>query len=131
MTIILHKGRIHIAYSGPYPWSDGALEKANASEDGFSFLVAPDAEYLEGDEITDWDLTSGIRLVPRVVVEPVRSEREILEAELSEKLSYLSSTDWYVVRFVDDGTEIPEEVRLERSASRQRISEIREHLGGI
>ena len=37
---------------------------------------------------------------------------------VSEALEYLSSTDWYLVRKLDIGTEIPEEVVTKRLEAR-------------
>jgi hypothetical protein len=38
-----------------------------------------------------------------------------------EAIAYLSSTDWYVVRFVETGVAIPEEILAERQAARERV----------
>jgi hypothetical protein len=39
----------------------------------------------------------------------------------AEALAYLASTDWMVVRFAENGTPYPEEVKAERAAARARI----------
>ena len=53
MTIITHDDgsgeRVHVAYEGPYPWDDGALEKAKAGVDGWGLTHGARADYLEGD----------------------------------------------------------------------------------
>jgi hypothetical protein len=46
--------------------------------------------------------------------------------ELATLSEYLATTDWYVVRFVETGTTIPDEVGARRMAARERISEIRD-----
>lgn len=38
-----------------------------------------------------------------------------------EALAYLSSTDWYIIREIDQGTPCPAEVKAERAAARARI----------
>jgi len=57
----------------------------------------------------------------------VDNERTLQELKQEEQslLKYLSETDWYVNRFTESKTKIPEEVKNERSAARDRISEIR------
>lgn len=39
--------------------------------------------------------------------------------------NYLSSTDWYIARYAETGTEIPDEVKTKRSGCRTEISELR------
>ena len=38
-----------------------------------------------------------------------------------EALAYLASTDWYIIREIDQGTPCPAEVKAERAAARARI----------
>ena len=38
-----------------------------------------------------------------------------------EALAYLSSTDWYIIREIDQGTPCPAEIKAERAAARARI----------
>lgn len=38
-----------------------------------------------------------------------------------ESLIYLSLTDWYVIRFIETGVEIPEEIKLKRQEARNSI----------
>ncbi|MEC3862693.1 hypothetical protein VK792_15485 [Mesobacterium sp. TK19101] len=51
-----------------------------------------------------------------------------LEAEVAEQAAYLAATDWYVTRFAETGTAVPEEVRAARTVARDRVSEIRDQL---
>lgn len=126
MTIITHDGSIHIAYTGPYPWADGAFDKARAGIDGYELIEgAPDAEYYEGDDIADWDTETGTRLVQRVIPEVVLTEEQQLTNEAAGLSAYLASTDWYAVRYAETGTKIPEEIKTARASARSRISEIR------
>jgi hypothetical protein len=55
--------------------------------------------------------------------ETLRSEEEILKV-------YLSSSDWYVVRFSETGVPIPTDIVAQRELARSRISEIRNILSG-
>lgn len=36
-------------------------------------------------------------------------------------LAYLASTDWYVTRFIDNGTPIPDDIKVARQAARDAI----------
>lgn len=38
-----------------------------------------------------------------------------------EALLYLASTDWYAVRFAETGTEIPDDIKIQRAAARTQI----------
>lgn len=50
----------------------------------------------------------------------------VIKAErITELEAYLSSTDWYAVRFAETGREIPEAIRQKREAARLEISTLR------
>ena len=51
-----------------------------------------------------------------------------LEAEIENLKRDLAETDWYVVRFVETGKPIPEEVLAERQEKRDRINELQEQI---
>ena len=51
-----------------------------------------------------------------------------LEAEIENLKRDLAETDWYVVRFVETGKAIPEEVLAERQEKRDRINELQEQI---
>lgn len=48
------------------------------------------------------------------------------EEKIYELQKYLESTDWYAIRFADEGTAIPDEVKTARSDARKNISELRD-----
>lgn len=52
-------------------------------------------------------------------------QRRAYQQELDSLESYLSSTDWYVIRYADTGVEIPEDIKSERQRARERIDELR------
>ena len=131
MTIITHDDgtgeRVHLAYEGQYLEGDGALQRAERGERGWKVhRGSARAEYLRGDLLSEWDMSTGMRLVPIPAYEP--SEAEKLNVEMGEHLSYLASTDWYAVRFAETGEPIPPTIMGIRQAARNRISEIRELL---
>lgn len=51
-----------------------------------------------------------------------------LEAEIENLKLDLATTDWYVVRFVETGKPIPDEVVEERQEKRQRINELQHQI---
>lgn len=57
--------------------------------------------------------------------EPEFTDEEIAQQEQekinAEALEYLASTDWYVVRFSETGTAIPDEVKAKRQEARDAI----------
>ena len=127
MTIITHDGIIHLAWVGPCPGVEAELAKARRGEDGWAAINgAAWADYLPGDDIAEWDTTTGTFLGKRPAYEPTENDK--LQTEMGELLSYLSSTDWYAIRLADAGEVIPDDIKTKRSGARTRISEIRELL---
>lgn len=55
-------------------------------------------------------------------------ESEQLEKDLARLQSYLSETDWYVIRQADSGKPMPVDITKAREQVRNKISEIREQL---
>lgn len=43
------------------------------------------------------------------------------EDESSEAVMYLRSTDWYVIRSLETGEAIPDKVKEQRAAARQKV----------
>lgn len=43
------------------------------------------------------------------------------EDESSEAIMYLRSTDWYIIRSLETGEEIPDQVKEQRAAARQKV----------
>ena len=62
---------------------------------------------------------------PILVDYPPPTEEEVAEMRIQELESYLLRTDWYSLRFVDEGTPIPQEVKQKRSEARKEISTLR------
>lgn len=46
-------------------------------------------------------------------------------SRIMELQTYLSSTDWYAIRYSDSGEPMPEEVRVKRAEARLEISQLR------
>lgn len=51
-------------------------------------------------------------------INPPKTAEQLAEEAKAEALAYLSSTDWYIVRFVDSGVEVPQEVKDKRAEAR-------------
>lgn len=50
-------------------------------------------------------------------IEAKRNETQVRR----EALEYLQSTDWYTARLVDEGTPIPDDVKLKRAMARETL----------
>ena len=46
----------------------------------------------------------------------------------AESLAYLASTDWYVARFAETGTAIPDEIKVARQAARDSVVKVEEGI---
>jgi hypothetical protein len=66
----------------------------------------------------NWSLVKG-EIVKLPFPEP--TAEELQEKINKESRAYLNSTDWYVVRFAENGVEIPAEVVAARQAARDSV----------
>ncbi len=57
---------------------------------------------------------------------PPPTEDELNQKRIAELENYLKQTDWYVIRYADSGTSVPDEIKQKRAAARIEISELRE-----
>lgn len=62
---------------------------------------------------------------PILVDYPEPTDKEKAEREIQSLQSYLTSTDWYAIRFADTGESVPPDIKAERQKARERISELR------
>jgi len=51
-------------------------------------------------------------------INPPKTAEQLAEEAKAEALAYLSSTDWYIVRLMDSGVEVPQEVKDKRAEAR-------------
>lgn len=125
MKLLTHDNTVIVAYTGHAPdWAREELAKAGA--DGYELHEVAFADYLPGDDIKDWDTATGIRIVPRVIVEPALTQKQQIANEMAELGAYLSHTDWYAIRNAETGATIPSEIVAKRAEARDRISALRE-----
>ncbi len=88
---------------------------------------------LKLDPIAPFERPRFIKMTREELVEAgeltrVEADKLDLKDEEIRLLEYLSSTGWYVERFSETGKEIPENIKVQRAAARERISSIRELL---
>lgn len=65
---------------------------------------------------------------PILVDPPPPTPEETKKRRINELESYLSETDWYAIRFADEGKPIPADIKQRRQDARDEISELREEL---
>lgn len=60
-----------------------------------------------------------------VLQDPPKPTEEQLQARINtEARTYLASTDWYVIRWQENGTPIPEDITTTRTEARANIIEV-------
>lgn len=64
----------------------------------------------------------------QIVANPEPTEEEIKQRRIDELQSYLTSTDWYAIRFADTGEPIPDDIKQQRQEARAEISRLRGDL---
>lgn len=81
------------------------------------FIMAPLAEY-ELHDSSEW---TEIKPCPQSEKDAHESE-QVREVRNQEALTYLQSTDWYVLRQMDSGEPIPDDVKQLRSEARAKVA---------
>lgn len=59
---------------------------------------------------------------------PEPTEEEIKEGRIKELENFLSSTDWYAIRFADTGEPMPADIKQQRQDARDEISRLKKEL---
>ena len=62
---------------------------------------------------------------PVLMDPPEPTEKELKERRILELQNYLTTTDWYAIRFADTGEEIPAIIKQKRQSARDEISALR------
>lgn len=125
MKLLTHDNSVIVAFTGHAPdWAREDLAKNGT--DGYVLQEVAFADYLQGDDIRDWDTSIGTRIVPRVITEPVITQAQQIANEIAELGAYLLQTDWYAIRNAETGAAIPSEIVSKRSEARKRISALRD-----
>ena len=118
-------------------WYFGKIKNSEAY--GFDVFESTFEKYVEltdeeHDEIVEqaqkqgkW--ISGDKEGNPVLVDPPSSPKSIVNYErLRECEDYLKETDWYVLRYIDEGTPIPDDIKKQRHEAREEISGLRKSL---
>ena len=63
-----------------------------------------------------------------ILVDRQISQEELTRQKIMELEDYLRKTDWYAIRFAEEGTAVPEEVKKKRRDAREEISSLRKSL---
>ena len=110
------------------------------NSDDYAFRFEGEEEMFESyvciDDDEHWNLVQKANEENKIIVpddkgyptltdRPPPKEEEIAKSNLFELTHYLISTDWYVIRFVEEGIPIPTEVKEKRHQSRCEISKLR------
>ena len=93
-----------------------------------SFIVISDEEHMRFiDEANNKGkiISGDINGKPILIDPPEPSEKEKAEQKIIEYKRYLDSTDWYVIRFIEEGIPIPNSVKSKRHSARIEIPELR------
>ena len=114
-------------------------KKKNSDDYGFRFEGEEEMfeSYVFIDDDYQWDLVQKANEENKMIVpddkgyptltdRPPPKEEEIAKSKLFELIHYLNSTDWYAIRFAEEGIPIPTEVKEKRHQSRCEISKLRE-----
>ena len=59
---------------------------------------------------------------------PEKPQETINQEKIAELEEYLTTTDWYAIRFADTGEEIPTEIKKARQDAREEISKLKEEV---
>ena len=63
---------------------------------------------------------------PILVDPPPPTDEEVNKQRVAELGIYLRETDWYVIRYADTGTPVPDDIKAKRQQAREEISALRE-----
>ena len=111
------------------------------NSDDYAFRFEGEEEMFESyvciDDDEHWNLVQKANEENKIIVpddkgyptltdRPPPKEEEIAKSKLFELIHYLNSTDWYVIRFIEERIPIPTEVKEKRHQSRCEISKLRE-----
>lgn len=88
----------------PLEHKEGFINKFNTETNKFEYIEFVDSSKSEVEVLTDEELKA-----------------QELNKKFKEAQGYLNSTDWYCSRLVDEGTEIPEDIKQKRADARKII----------
>ena len=102
---------------------DAFIEMSQAEKYRYGVDPVPDGMVLDGEILRQMTQAEAVAAGQMTEEEAAVRERDEAIAALT---AYLSSTDWYAVRYAETGVAIPEDLSARRAAARARISELRD-----
>ena len=76
--------------------------------------VVSSSRVVDGETVNGYEYTTVVFEDSMLYTDEALLER----AKKQEALEYLASTDWYIVRFMDSGVEVPQEIKDKRAEAR-------------
>ena len=108
--------KVYIGYQGDLP------VRVEASRD-----VIENDIFLRCDRVVEYEgraeLVGSVILFDSAIDEAKTEIRT--NSRITELQTYLSSTDWYAIRYADSGEPMPDDVRTKRAEARLEISQLR------
>lgn len=104
LTRNLHGGIDGVYFNGQFP-------------EGIPYTLDPAMGHIEKAEAGEWGSIKELSKAKKDAHEAEQARKETNQ----EALAYLQSTDWYVLRQMDSGEPIPEDVGTLRAEARARI----------
>ena len=102
---------------------DTAIHGENMPGDAVEITAEEHAALLDGQsqgKLIDFDEAGRPFLA-----DPIPPSAEQIQAQINtEARTYLASTDWYVIRWQENGTPIPEDIATARTEARANVIEV-------
>ena len=89
-----------------------------------NIVIQKQPNMAEGFVWTDKDVVCGQIEKDGVFSNPKPSKSDVQRKINDESLSYLNSTDWYIVRMLETEVKVPDNILKARAAARVAIKEI-------
>lgn len=84
-------------------------------------IPTPNIEVSEDDWQSAVNINANCYEDGKFIIKDFRTASEILQLEIDKFKKVLTDTDWYVIRYMDEGTEIPEDIKLSRINAREFV----------
>ena len=95
------------------------LEDGALVGNGNSYISHTHRFYKEALELVEYGKAE---IIPYTVPVPTKSENQ--HKKNQESLSYLNSTDWYIVRMSETNVKVPDNILKARAAARIAVKEV-------
>ena len=85
--------------------------------EGVLYTLDPAMGHIEKAEAGEWGDIEELDQAIKDAYE-AKQEQDLIN---QEAIAYLTKTDWYILRAMDSGESVPDDIKLTRSAARERI----------